>query len=122
MRKIIAGTVLAALALTGCGSDSDSPSNSFDRLGGSNEQALVEAIQDEIPQTRSVPDNDIIDLGESICDGLDVGQPILEVLQNGVAAGFTPYEAGFITGASIAALCPEHEDLVHDLESDLDSA
>lgn len=104
MRKIIAGTVLAALALTGCGSDGPSQAEM--------ERALVEVINEEIPETVSVPDQDIIDLGESICDRLDAGENILSVAYSGVEAGFEPRQAGFIVGASVGALCPEHEDLV----------
>lgn len=105
MRRITVGLVALALAVSGCGGSNES--SEIDR-----ERAYVEVIQEEISGTSAVDDEDIVDLGKSICTALDSGSSLLVVIGNGLDAGFTPEESGFITGASIGAFCPEYEDLV----------
>lgn len=52
-----------------------------------------------------------IDLGYGTCSALDAGASIPMVVMAGIegAEGFySDYEVGFITGAAIAAFCPEY--------------
>ena len=64
----------------------------------------------------TVPDSDIVTLGQSICSTLDTQgvsiESLYSILQRGMDAGFTPEQAGVITGAEIATFCPQYADEV----------
>lgn len=52
-----------------------------------------------------------INVGYAVCNGLDAGMPVTSVINTGLRATrgmYSPYEVGFITGAAIAAFCPEY--------------
>lgn len=75
-----------------------------------NELAFIMALDDE-GITYSTEDNALA-LGYATCEAFDAGAGLLQVVSAGVSGSEGYYSAGevsYITGASIAAFCPEYE-------------
>lgn len=56
-----------------------------------------------------------IGLGRAICQGLDAGMSPTAIVATGLEAThglYSPYEIGYITGASVGAFCPEYASLI----------
>lgn len=122
--------VAVALVLTGCGSSDEEPNydSTFgqERQGGSFErspepppdesisgQAFVAALQSEYPgEFGLVPDKELVSMGQSVCSAFDGGMSFAEAVEIGVSSGYSYPVSGYIIGASIGAMCPEHEGVI----------
>lgn len=72
---------------------------------------LLEVVRDEIPSMAGVPDYLILDMADSTCLVLDEGYSFDDLIGAGLDSGdfFTPRQLGFLAGAAVSAMCPEHE-------------
>jgi len=76
-----------------------------------NEIAFV-SVLDKKGISYSSEDNAIA-AGHAVCGELDRGVSLGSVIRTfWSATGYTPNQSGYIVGASIAAFCPEHRNLV----------
>lgn len=57
-------------------------------------------------------DAELLDLGDAICEALDAGMPLDDLMAMGLESGMDPALLGAIHGAAIGALCPEHDELI----------
>jgi len=78
------------------------------------EEAFYQTLVDQFGTAVVNDKATAVALGKSVCAALNqYGAAGIDMtMQNGVDAGFTPYEAGFIIGASVAAFCPENKGLI----------
>jgi uncharacterized lipoprotein NlpE involved in copper resistance len=76
------------------------------------DDVFIETIRTRIPDVSTVPDADLITLGDSICYGFDTGQTFDSLTLMGLAEGFSAYTIGSLIGVSIASYCPEHFDQI----------
>lgn len=51
--------------------------------------AFVQMVNQEIPSSVAVPDQQLIDVGHLICDGIDSGLGLLDIVSLAVDAGFS---------------------------------
>lgn len=75
------------------------------------DEAFLQAMRDE-PAFSTWADSDLFAAGESTCTVLDGGATVDDVLLHGMSLNLTPEDAGYLTGASIAAYCPQHAPLL----------
>lgn len=110
MRKVGALVALIfALLASACGGGSGGSSTDN---GLSHDEAFISVVRDQLP-TDDISDNDLVGLGHNICIALDSGKSTTSVAMVGVENGLSPYDAGFLVGASIAAYCPSHKNEVN---------
>lgn len=99
MRKLAAFVLAAAtLGLAGCAS------------GG----GFVETVRSEIPEVLDqISEDDLVAVGEAVCDALDDGLSGHRAAGELEASGFTLAEAGTIVLAASDHLCPQHASTVN---------
>jgi len=74
---------------------------------------FVELIRSEYPgMFLGVPDSQMIELGHMVCGQFDIGQTFVDVVTMGVESGYTYGQIGGFIGASTAAYCPNHSDVI----------
>lgn len=83
------------------------------------EQLFVDALRDEFGDEISPDDDDLVELGDAVCESLDAGYGIYATAYEVGKGGFNEYDSGFIVGAAIGSLCTEHMDLVTDEEGEV---
>lgn len=55
-----------------------------------------------------VPDEMLLEAGHGVCDTLDRGATLSSVLMEVAISDLDPYEGGWLVGAAVSKLCPEH--------------
>ncbi|AXH49429.1 hypothetical protein SEA_CROSBY_41 [Streptomyces phage Crosby] len=122
--KYLAGYAVAATALcallAGCDPDdgrepspSPAPAPSEPQAaetGLSGTDLYLAAARAVAPNLESVPDADLIDLGQSVCGAFDAGVGTAEVGVTMISSGLDATASGAVVGAATSTLCPEHED------------
>lgn len=115
MKKFFLPALLVILfALAGCGGSSSEPTNSSTVSNDSTDNVddvFIRVVREQMPE-EGISDYQLIDLGHNICTALDGGMSPVDVAIIGVRAGMSPYNSGFIIGASVVAYCPRHRDLI----------
>lgn len=71
------------------------------------EVAFLSAIRTRLA-FRDDSDTKLLQVGQAVCTAFDTGSPFSPVAQTVVASGVTEYDAGWLIGSSVHALCPEH--------------
>jgi hypothetical protein len=124
--------VAVALVLTGCGSPDEEPKydstfgqeqegDGFERTPAppqpidspDGEDVLVQVLQDQYPnEFGRVAPSTLVEGAESICTGFDSGLGWMDMVKVGLDVGYTGRQTGFLIGASVTTLCPEHEGLL----------
>ncbi|CAM3457014.1 DUF732 domain-containing protein [Stackebrandtia soli] len=66
----------------------------------------------------AVTDAALITLGHTICDALDRGVSVGDIMAQGVTSDVSAAAIGAATGSAVAAYCPEYQGLVDDYVSD----
>lgn len=120
-KYITAGLVGLAFTLSACGGSSSAPvkdtvvSQSTDSTPTPTldnvDTAFVQTVREKLPVT-ALSDENIILLGHNICHAFDSGLTAAAVLQIGVDNGLSPYDIGYVVGASTAAYCPQYNSLM----------
>lgn len=127
MKKTLLSLVAAAalcVPLTACGSGSEGgsqpdPVPAAEQAQETSEDELspdyyyLTAVRMVQPSLEVVPDDDLISLGHSVCDTLEVGANLAEVAvamtgPDGLDGG----QAGAVSGGAIHAYCPEFTYLI----------
>lgn len=68
-------------------------------------------MRDQHPKAFSGVDDALLaELGRNVCGAIDTGTTIMEAVQIGMDAGYTPEVAGAIVGGAVTAFCPDHSD------------
>jgi len=135
MKKLIATASVALVGvfgLAGCASDTPAPAPStvtvtapptevLDPATTTPENPLspadivfLDTVKSHFP---GVAQEDLINGGHVVCNGLDAGEPVVGVVEDLINAGFPSYEAGYFLGASVTAYCPDHTDAVKEFIS-----
>lgn len=110
--------VAGILALTGCTETGTSTADSKPKASPSAkadsrsnaENAFLIASRGKVPALKKVPDKDLLALGHNSCDAIDAGNTPLAVAmkaEEGLQIGEA--NSGYIIGAAVAQLCPEHK-------------
>lgn len=76
----------------------------------SERDVYLETIQTEFPVLNGVDEQSLVDLAENTCGLLDTGGTVYDVFDIANESGMDPEMSGYITGAAIAAYCPEYLD------------
>lgn len=71
------------------------------------ESAYLAVLQSQ-PFFQGIPEDTLIEAGESACSALDSGASVGAVVEVALASGIPEYEAGVLIGAAVAGLCPEY--------------
>jgi hypothetical protein len=112
------------LGLTGCDTDEpDSPALSTTTAPTESAEPIepvdfdvdgvfIDTVRARITDVDDVPDEMLISLAGSICYGFDTGSTFDSLALLGITEGFSPYAIGSLIGASVAAYCPDHLDLI----------
>jgi hypothetical protein len=75
--------------------------------------AYLMAIRPHLgPAHAGSTDDALVAVGQSICAALDSGVSLLDTATIAMAHGLSPDEAGTISGAAVAGLCPRHDSLI----------
>lgn len=94
-KALMAGVVALALLLVGCGG----PSKDATYLDAVNSRAYFQPVSNEL----------LLDTGYAVCEAMDNGATIGDVLMVVALSDIDPYEGGWLAGAAVGALCPEHK-------------
>lgn len=57
-------------------------------------------------------DKQVVRLGHTVCQALDRGATFSLLLNDALKSGLSPYDGGFVIGASVAAFCPQYKYLI----------
>ena len=120
MRRValaLVGALVALAALVGCSGQSQAPAPAptvtvTEAPADSGEQALVQALRAKSIISTDAEAAAAIRAGHAVCAAFDRGATVDEVLNAALSSGFPAYEAGFVVGASVGALCLEHKPLI----------
>lgn len=88
----------------------ESPTESTDDAQTESEKMFVEVLREEMGSNLSPNDQDLINLGEAVCESFDEGLGLYESAEAVQEGGFSEYDSGFIIGAAVYSLCTEHLD------------
>lgn len=102
MRKVLVGLLTIGL-ITGCAGQSE-VSDAAKR-----EQAFLDTIHKGYPALEDYPEEKLIEAGKGICEFLDDGMTLEEVMEASADAGIHPELMGGFAGAGIPAFCPERQ-------------
>ena len=73
-------------------------------------ELYLETVRTEFSVLNDVSDQSLVDLAENTCGLLDTGGTVYDVFDIANESGMPPEMSGYITGAAIAAYCPEYLD------------
>lgn len=90
----------------------ESPTESTDDAQTESEKVFVEVLREEMGSNLSPNDQDLINLGEAVCESFDEGVGLYESAEAVQEGGFSEYDSGFIVGAAVYSFCPEHMDKI----------
>lgn len=90
------------------------PADTDVELTGDDMDALyLTVVRDTIPAAyAALPDDQLIVMAHTICDGFDAGMTFTDVGMLGLESGMPAKAVGGIVGAGTVAYCPEHEDQI----------
>lgn len=95
--------------------DDDAPASVDDLDQETVEMLFLSVLRDQEPVFAGIPDDLVLETAHATCEALDAGVSFEEIAATGIAEGsFTTAELGAMTGASVAAFCPEYEDEMRD--------
>ncbi|SDI28798.1 Protein of unknown function [Sinosporangium album] len=83
------------------------------RSDAENEQIFLMAIQSQ-QSLKDVEPARVLEMGRTMCTALDSGTPVSEVMLSGTDE-FSVVDSGFIFGAAVVALCPQHQEKLNRL-------
>lgn len=115
MKKFIALMfVPMAVALGGCSSDTPPTSAPAPVVQQSpqpapqvsNDEQFLAAVRSQAPAFYSVSDDQLISLGNKICEGLVAGIPIQQILQTGINSGLSSNEVAAVAAGAVVFYCP----------------
>lgn len=119
-RTAFAALGILALAAAGCtvetgsGTADSKPKPSASAKANNHstaETAFLIVSRGKVPALKKIPDKDLLALGHNSCDAIDAGNTPLAVAmkaEEGLQIGEA--NSGYIVGAAVAQLCPEHKD------------
>jgi hypothetical protein len=99
MKRALA-VLVPVLLLTGCAAPTP-------------DDAYLSTVRESIAAVASSPDEDLIRLGNQVCDLFDAGgftDGMIELIRLAKENGMTAAEAGKLAGAATGAYCPEYAD------------
>ena len=121
------GFVLALGVLAACGSEtvirevqvtSETPKADRDETPDLSradmEEIFTQAIIDEYPEYRGL-ENDLIEAGYRLCRAADNGADAEYYYRDQLQGSMDAETYGYILGAAISALCPEHEAVMDEI-------
>lgn len=142
MKRIIAGAFLSLVLLTGCagevagqasqakqGTSAPAPVTetttptpatteaSTPQSGYSQQQGLND-LRSLTPYFDGIPDSDIFELFNSICENLDSGGTIQSVIDAGIEVGVPAGPAGGLVAAAVYSTCSEYSPLIEEYIGD----
>lgn len=135
MRKTIVAIVAAiAFLSTGCtvnlGTGSESPSASESaspspsepesfapESDNMSESEYLRLLRETDPWFNDVEDKILIDNAQVVCDALDSGLTVEEVVDTMVNSGIPAFSAGVLIQGGVFLRCPENQNLVDDFAS-----
>jgi hypothetical protein len=120
--SITTAAIIGAFALTACSTPTEAPEpqatktvtaapvNPANEPAGftADEQAFLDAFEYDMYPVAAAEETVLVDLANTICDGLDVGITVEQSVNAGIDTGNDPYEVGYIVGGAIEFLCPVH--------------
>lgn len=77
----------------------------------SKDAVFLDAVRSKSAELNSVPDYMLVDLAGNICDALQAGVPIEQVLTIGVNSGLSSTSVAAIAAGAVVFYCPEQNDL-----------
>lgn len=101
--------LLVALFLTGCDSDNEDKTSTApvsDTM--TDTEIFLKVVHDRAPELKGVPDSNLTNLGNSLCDLLDAGGTVEDFFDITLSSGLSPNVSGTIAGAGVAAFCPKY--------------
>lgn len=113
--------LVVPLALTGCslsvessdGSSSKESSTTANVDSDTVEQVYLTMLRSEYPADFVGPSDEmLVENAHRMCDAFDDGATFATMAMATLQSGYSPDVGGFLIGATIAAYCPEHQDLV----------
>lgn len=119
MRKwILAALAVSVVFLGGCTSTSDpaptvtvtaqaTPTQSI-------EDMIVDAYEQEYGSIGGVGREALVELSYTICEFLDKGNTVEDIMVAAQGTGLTYDQVGFITGAAVTGLCQQHLPYLND--------
>ncbi len=123
-KRLIALTIATVIVIGACGSGTDSNnSTNNDRPTVTTsdiryEQGYLDYIADESPiHYLAVSDEELIATGETVCESLDEGMSLEDLVDIAEGSLSSDVTATFIVGAA-SYLCPEHYQSVFDQAQD----
>lgn len=118
---ILAALLGAAVVLTGCAADTEpapretvyveqpqSQSQPEPDQGDVEQEFLSDVADHMTPALHNEPQADVVELGYTICDALDRGANIEEIISAGMSGGLTRTDTVVIAAAAVVNFCPEH--------------
>jgi hypothetical protein len=113
--RTLAATAAAVAMLTSCGHDDAEttfiPDDAFTVAAPdatTDDSVDIGALRESAPYFTSVPTGTIRHLGHNVCESLDLGMPITDVVSTGTESGVPAGAVGALIGFGVNAYCPEH--------------
>ena len=121
MKKAVAALALAGAAIFGlaaCNSAPPTPPNNPVarhsapvNTQSENDQVFVKTVRGQVSELNGLSDKDLVDIGHGVCTDFDNGTTFQDEVTS-MDGYVSPYNAGYLIGASIGVYCPQHKDLV----------
>lgn len=113
-------SIMLAFSFAGCGATESenptetvtvtaTPSPTDSDTSSVSDEEFADIVRENATTYSTSPTDDIVMLANTICDAFDSGMPFEDLGETLIDSGATPYDAGFVIGASVAYACPEHE-------------
>lgn len=99
-------SVMLGFSLSACGSEptpEPEPETTMD-------DNFVDVVRDDAPYFRESASDDIVGLGNAVCESFDAGITFEQVSVTLIESGASGHDAGVFTAMAVAYLCPDHMD------------
>lgn len=101
MKMRVAASLATLLILVGCGSSEDE-NNLTHR-----DKAYIKVLREEITGVKDMSDKKLVAIGIEACATMGKTDSLFDTIESVETYGLTASDASYLTGAAIAAYCPE---------------